>query len=170
MDSRLRAVYLSVLQLSVVAFALPAGAADKLPNFVLIFCDDLGYADIGPFGAKGYATPNLDRMAAEGMKFTDFHSAAAVCSASRAALMTGCYPQRVSILGALGPKSKVGINEDEVLLPEILKQRGYVTAIFGKWHLGDNPRFLPTRHGFDRYFGLPYSNDMWPNHPTNAKA
>jgi arylsulfatase A-like enzyme len=137
---------------------------------VIIYCDDLGYGDIGPFGAKGYQTPNLDRMAAEGMKFTDFHSAAAVCSASRVALMTGCYPQRVGILGALGPKAKVGINEDEVLLPEILKQRGYATAIFGKWHLGDNPRFLPTRHGFDRYFGLPYSNDMWPNHPTNAKA
>jgi arylsulfatase A len=145
-------------------------AADRPPNLVIIYCDDLGYADIGPFGAKGYQTPNLDRMAAEGMKFTDFHSAAAVCSASRAALMTGCYPQRVGILGALGPKAKVGINEDEVLLPEILKQRGYATAIFGKWHLGDNPRFLPTRHGFDRYFGLPYSNDMWPNHPTNAKA
>src|SRR5205807_364637 len=83
-------------------------AADRLPNLVLILCDDLGYADIGPFGAKGYATPNLDRMAAEGMKFTDFHSAAAVCSASRAALMTGCYPQRVNILGALGPGAKVG--------------------------------------------------------------
>jgi arylsulfatase A len=144
-------------------------AAERPPNFVLIYCDDLGYADIGPFGAHGYATSNLDRMAAEGMKFTDFHSAAAVCSASRVALMTGCYPQRVGILGALGPGAKVGINESEVLLPELLKARGYATAIFGKWHLGDNPRFLPTRHGFDRYFGLPYSNDMWPNHPTNGK-
>jgi arylsulfatase A-like enzyme len=144
-------------------------AADRPPNFVLIYCDDLGYADIGPFGAKGYATPNLDRMAVEGMKFTDFHTAAAVCSASRAALMTGCYPQRVSILGALGPKSTNGINDSEVLLPEILKSRGYATAIFGKWHLGHHPQFLPTRHGFDKYFGLPYSNDMWPNHPTNGK-
>jgi arylsulfatase A len=146
-----------------------AASAERPPNFVLIFCDDLGYADIGPFGAKGYATPNLDRMAAEGMKFTDFHSAAAVCSASRAALMTGCYPQRVSILGALGPGAKIGINENEVLLPEILKKRGYATAIFGKWHLGHHPQFLPTHNGFDRYFGLPYSNDMWPNHPTNGK-
>jgi len=145
-------------------------AADRPPNFVIIYCDDLGYADIGPFGAKGYSTPNLDRMAAEGMKFTDFHSAAAVCSASRVALLTGCYPQRVGILGALGPKAKVGINENEVLLSELLKDRGYATAIYGKWHLGDNPRFLPPRHGFDRYFGLPYSNDMWPNHPTNGKA
>jgi arylsulfatase A len=158
---------LSTLSLTVQVSCLVA--AERPPNFVLIFCDDLGYADIGPFGAQGYATPNLDRMAAEGMKLTDFHSAAAVCSASRAALMTGCYPQRVSILGALGPGAKVGINENEILLPELLKARGYATAIFGKWHLGDNPRFLPTRHGFDRYFGLPYSNDMWPNHPTNGK-
>ncbi|HEY2413616.1 MAG TPA: sulfatase [Pirellulaceae bacterium] len=155
------------IALLLIAIGSSTFAADRPPNFVIIYCDDLGYADIGPFGAKGYQTPNLDRMAAEGMKFTDFHSAAAVCSASRVALMTGCYPQRVGILGALGPKAKIGINEDEVLLPEILKQRGYATAIFGKWHLGDNPRFLPTRHGFDRYFGLPYSNDMWPNHPTN---
>jgi arylsulfatase A len=145
-------------------------AADRPPNFVIIYCDDLGYADIGPFGAKGYSTPNLDRMAAEGMKFADFQSAAAVCSASRVALLTGCYPQRVGILGALGPKAKIGINENEVLLSELLKERGYATAIFGKWHLGDNPRFLPPRHGFDRYFGLPYSNDMWPNHPTSGKA
>src|ERR1043166_6408364 len=111
--------------------ASAAAAKTTRPNVVIIYCDDLGYADIGPFGAKGYATPNLDRMAAEGMKFTDFHSAAAVCSASRVAVMTGCSPQRVGILGALGPKAKVGINEDEVLLPEILKQRGYATAIFG---------------------------------------
>jgi arylsulfatase A-like enzyme len=161
---RLALIFLLVFVLVTSNFA-----AERPPNFVIVYCDDLGYADIGPFGARGYQTPNLDRMAAEGMKFTDFHSAAAVCSASRAALMTGCYPQRVGILGALGPKAKVGIKEDEVLLPEILKQRGYATAIFGKWHLGDNPRFLPTRHGFDRYFGLPYSNDMWPNHPTNGK-
>ena len=151
----------------VAFYAVSSAAADRPPNFVLIYCDDLGYADIGPFGAKGYATPNLDRMAAEGMKFTDFHSAAAVCSASRVALMTGCYPQRVGILGALGPKAKIGINENETLISEVLKGRGYATAIFGKWHLGDDPKFLPTRHGFDRYFGLPYSNDMWPNHPTN---
>lgn len=159
-----------VASVLLTAWASLAPAADRPPNFVVIYCDDLGYADIGPFGAKGYSTPNLDRMAAEGMKFTDFHSAAAVCSASRVALLTGCYPQRVGILGALGPKAKVGINENEVLISKLLKDRGYATAIFGKWHLGDNPRFLPPRHGFDRYFGLPYSNDMWPNHPTNGKA
>jgi arylsulfatase A len=163
----MRRLFIACLLLTAVCASIHA--ADRPPNFVLIYCDDLGYADIGPFGAKGYATPNLDRMAAEGMKFTDFHTAAAVCSASRVALMTGCYAQRVGILGALGPAARVGINEDEVLLPEILKQRGYATAIFGKWHLGDNPRFLPTRHGFDQYFGLPYSNDMWPNHPTGGR-
>jgi len=162
--------FLLFICVALTSFLSLGHAAERPPNFVLIYCDDLGYGDIGPFGAQGYQTPNLDRMAAEGMKFTDFHSAAAVCSASRVALMTGCYPQRVGILGALGPNAKVGINENEMLIPEVLKQRGYATAIFGKWHLGDNPRFLPTRHGFDRYFGLPYSNDMWPNHPTNGKA
>jgi arylsulfatase len=126
----------------------------------------MGYADIGPFGAKGYATPHLDRMAAEGMKFTSFYSAQAVCSASRAALMTGCYANRVGIPGALGPRSKIGISEREMTIAELCKQKGYATAIFGKWHLGDAPQFLPTRHGFDEYFGLPYSNDMWPHHPT----
>ncbi|HEU5118604.1 MAG TPA: sulfatase-like hydrolase/transferase, partial [Isosphaeraceae bacterium] len=142
-------------------------AADPPPNVVIIFCDDAGYADIGPFGAEGYQTPNLDRMAREGRVFTDFYSAQAVCSASRAGLLTGCYPNRIGIRGALGPNSKVGINSDETTLAEVMKSRGYATAIFGKWHLGDAPQFLPTRHGFDEYFGLPYSNDMWPNHPTN---
>ena len=153
--------------LLLVLVAARASRAEPPPNFVVIYCDDLGYADIGCFGAEKYETPHLDQMAREGMRLTDFHTAAAVCSASRAALLTGCYPQRVGILGALGPKAKIGIHEQEVLLPEILKERGYATAIFGKWHLGDDPQFLPTRHGFDRYFGLPYSNDMWPNHPTN---
>ncbi|WP_254510512.1 sulfatase family protein [Anatilimnocola floriformis] len=146
-----------------VTLAIPAYAA---PNIVLIFCDDLGYADIGCYGAKGYTTPHLDQMAKEGVRATDFEVAAAVCSASRAALMTGCYPQRVGILGALGPNAKHGIAADEKLLPELLKEQGYATAIFGKWHLGHHPQFLPQRNGFDRYFGLPYSNDMWPNHPT----
>src|SRR5690606_18051493 len=136
------------------------------PNFVVIFTDDQGYGDVGVYGAEGYSTPNLDRMAAEGMRFTDFHVPAAVCSASRAGLLTGCYPQRVSILGALGPGANVGINAEETLIPELLKPLGYATAIFGKWHLGDAPKFLPLRHGFDEYFGLPYSNDMWPFHPT----
>ena len=122
----------------------------------------MGYADIGPFGATAYKTPHLDRMAKEGRIFTDFHSATAVCSASRAALMTGCYPERVSILGALNWNAKTGINDDEMTLAELCKSRGYATAIFGKWHLGHHKQFLPLQHGFDEYFGLPYSNDMSP--------
>lgn len=136
------------------------------PNVVLIYCDDLGYADIGCFGASGYETPAIDRLAKEGMRFTDFYVAQAVCSASRTALLTGCYPNRVGILGALGPTATHGIHDDETTLAEVCKQRGYMTAIYGKWHLGHLPQFLPTRHGFDDYFGLPYSNDMWPRHPT----
>jgi arylsulfatase A-like enzyme len=142
--------------------------ANRPPNVVLIFCDDLGYADIGPYGGKA-PTPNLDRMAREGLRFTDFYVAQAVCSASRAALLTGCYPNRIGIQGALGPNAKVGIHRDETTLGELLKSRGYATAIYGKWHLGHLPEFLPTRHGFDDYFGLPYSNDMWPHHPTGGK-
>ncbi|MCC6493582.1 MAG: sulfatase [Pirellulales bacterium] len=146
----------------VCSSAIAATAAPERPNIVIVFCDDMGYADIGPFGATAYSTPNLDRMAAEGRKFTDFHSATAVCSASRVALLTGCYPERVSVLGALRPQSRHGISKDELTLAELCKQQGYATAIFGKWHLGDYKRFLPLQHGFDEYYGLPYSNDMWP--------
>ncbi|QDS99119.1 sulfatase-like hydrolase/transferase [Adhaeretor mobilis] len=139
--------------------------APALPNIVVIFVDDLGYADIGPYGAVAYPTPHLDRMAGEGRVFTDFVSATAVCSASRAALLTGCYPERVSILGALYPNAKIGLNSKELTLAELCKQQGYATAIFGKWHLGHLTPFLPLQHGFDEYFGLPYSNDMWPLRP-----
>ena len=145
-----------------------SSANDRSPNVVLIYADDLGYGDLGCYGAKGWTTPNLDRLAAKGMRFTDFYVAQAVCSASRTALLTGCYPNRLGILGALGPKSLNGIHDDETTLAEVLKARGYATAIFGKWHLGHHPQFLPTRHGFDEYFGLPYSNDMWPYHPGVA--
>ncbi|MEX2114696.1 MAG: sulfatase [Pirellulales bacterium] len=159
----------AILAASTLLFAInaPASAAEcpAQPNVVVIFCDDLGYGDIGAFGAKGYATPNLDRLAADGIRFTRFYVAQAVCSASRAALLTGCYPNRVGIRGALGPQSNIGISDAETTLGEIAKQRNYDTAIFGKWHLGHHPQFLPTRHGFDEYFGLPYSNDMWPYHP-----
>jgi arylsulfatase A-like enzyme len=144
-----------------------AGAENSgRPNFVIIFADDLGYADVGCFGARGWQTPNLDRMAKEGRRFTDFYVAQPVCSASRAGLLTGCYPNRIGILGALGPAAKHGISDREKTIADVLKTRGYATAIYGKWHLGHHPRFLPTRHGFDDYFGLPYSNDMWPGHPT----
>src|SRR5688572_32336590 len=119
-----------------------AGAADR-PNIVLIFCDDLGYRDIGPYGGRN-PTPNLDRLAREGVRFTDFYTAQPVCSASRAALLTGCYPNRVGILGALNPNAAIGIHSNEVTMAELLKPRGYATAIFGKWHLGHHPEFLPT--------------------------
>ncbi|MHC4104539.1 MAG: sulfatase family protein [Planctomycetota bacterium] len=139
------------------------------PNVIIIFCDDVGYADVGVFGAKGYKTPHLDRMAAQGVKFTDFYAAAPSCTPSRAALMTGCYPQRVSLPNVIGPSAKVGISSDEKTIAEVLKPLGYATACYGKWHLGHQPKFLPMRHGFDDYFGLPYSNDMWPKHPTSDK-
>jgi arylsulfatase A-like enzyme len=139
---------------------------DRPPNFVIVLADDLGYGDLGCYGAGEGRSPNLDRMAKEGMRLTDFHVAQPVCSASRAALLTGCYPNRVGILGALGPASKTGISDREQTLAQVLKAKGYATAIYGKWHLGHRPPFLPTRHGFDDYFGLPYSNDMWPGHPT----
>jgi len=146
-----------------------AAKPTALPNIVIIFCDDMGYADVGVFGAKGYRTPNLDRLASEGCIFRNFHVPQPVCSASRAGLLTGCYPNRIGIHGALSPRSKVGISNNEMTLAELVKQRGYATAIFGKWHLGDAPQFLPLRHGFDEYFGLPYSNDMWPLHPDLVK-
>ncbi len=135
------------------------------PNVVVIFADDLGYADLGTTGAKGWTTPNLDRMATEGVRFTNFYVAQPVCSASRAALLTGCYPNRVGIHGALSPKSMHGLAQTETTLGELVKSKGYTTAAIGKWHLGHLPRHLPPQHGFDRYFGLPYSNDMWPHHP-----
>jgi arylsulfatase A-like enzyme len=143
-----------------------ADAAERPPNFVIIFADDLGYADLKCFGSPFPDTPNLDRMAAEGRKFTSFYVAQAVCSASRTALLTGCYPNRVGITGALGPAATHGIHAGEMTIAEVLKPKGYATAIYGKWHLGHHPEFLPTRHGFDDYIGLPYSNDMWPKHPT----
>lgn len=156
---------LGALLLTFVATS-PLDAESRLPNIVVIFIDDMGYADIGPFGATDYLTPNLNRMAAEGRVLTDFHAATAVCSASRAALLTGCYPERVGIVGALGPGARIGLNPDEYTIAELCKSHGYATAVFGKWHLGHELPFLPTNHGFDEWFGLPYSNDMWPLHPS----
>jgi arylsulfatase A len=160
------AVIRTIAALVALLLLLTASLSAAPPNIVIIYCDDLGYGDVGCFGATDYETPAIDRLAREGMRFTDFYVAQAVCSASRTALLTGCYPNRVGILGALGPTSPNGIHDDETTLAELCKQRGYVTAIYGKWHLGHHPQFLPTRHGFDDYFGLPYSNDMWPQHPT----
>ena len=143
------------------AMTLSGWAADK-PNFVLINIDDLGYADIGPFGSKLNRTPNLDRMAAEGRKLA-CHYAAPVCSPSRASLMTGCYPKRsLPIPHVLFPGDGVGLHPQEHTVADLLKAQGYATMCIGKWHLGDQPEFLPTRHGFEHFFGLPYSNDMGP--------
>jgi arylsulfatase len=143
------------------------GAAEApRPNIVLIFTDDQGYGDVGCFGAKDVRTPNLDRMAREGMRFTNFYVAQAVCTASRAALLTGCYANRVSLFGALNHTSTTGIADEELLLPELCKQQGYATAIYGKWHLGHHPRFNPLRHGFNDYLGIPYPNDTSKYHPV----
>jgi len=138
---------------------LPAADAAKKPNIVIIFIDDMGYGDIGPFGATKQKTPNLDRMAREGMKLTSFY-AAPVCSVSRAQLLTGCYGARVDVPGVYGPGSAKGLNPDEYTIAKRLKERDYATMCIGKWHVGDQPEFLPTRQGFDHYFGFPYSNDM----------
>jgi len=145
-----------------------AGAA-RPPNVVIVFADDLGYGDLGCYGGTAAATPAIDSLARDGVRFTDFHVAQAVCSASRAALLTGCYPNRIGIAGALGPSARHGLADEETTLAELLQARGYRTAAVGKWHLGHHAPFLPTRHGFNEYFGLPYSNDMWPRHPE-AKA
>ena len=136
------------------------------PNFIIIFADDMGYGDITPFGSTLHRTPNLDRMAVEGRKFTNFYVTSGVCSPSRASLMTGSYPRRVNLHTdeagrvVLFPGAHRGLHPDEITLAEILKEQGYATGMVGKWHLGDQPEFLPTRQGFDSYFGIPYSNDM----------
>lgn len=135
-------------------------AIEQKPNFVIIFMDDQGYQDVGCFGSPNIKTPNLDRMAKEGARFTNFYSAASVCSPSRAALLTGCYPPRVGITKVLFPRDKIGLNPKEITIADILKGQGYATACIGKWHLGHLPEFLPTSNGFDYYFGIPYSNDM----------
>lgn len=140
------------------------------PNVIIMFVDDLGYGDVGAFGSPGYATPNLDRLAEEGVRFTDFYVSQAVCSASRASLLTGNYANRIGMHGALGPGSLTGIHEDEITLGELFQSRGYATAVYGKWHLGHHSPFLPLNHGFDDYYGIPYSNDMWPYHPESPNA
>ncbi|MCH2201467.1 MAG: sulfatase [Fuerstiella sp.] len=138
--------------------------ADRSPNVVIIFCDDLGYGDLACFGSPNIRTPHLDRMAAEGQKWTSFYVASPVCTPSRAALMTGRYPIRNGMMSdkrvVLFPSSGGGLPSDEITLAELLKQKDYATAAFGKWHLGHLPRFLPVAQGFDTYFGIPYSNDM----------
>lgn len=155
---------LCILFIGIVAYR-SVSAADR-PNVILIVADDLGYGDVGCYGATDIATPHLDRLAKRGTRFTQFNVAQPVCTASRAALMTGCYPNRLGMSGALNHTSRTGIHLDEKLLPELFHEQGYATAIYGKWHLGHQPPFLPTRRGFDAFEGLPYSNDNGPLHPV----
>lgn len=158
-----------------VALRTERVVADQ-PNFIVIFADDLGYADLGCYGARGLETPEIDRMAAEGRRFTNFYVASPTCTPSRASLLTGCYPVRAGFDDAIAvradgsrspsrvlwPESPLGLNPDEITVAEVLQQAGYATGMVGKWHLGDRPEFNPTEHGFDEYFGVPYSNDMSP--------
>jgi arylsulfatase A-like enzyme len=146
----------------------PSGASGGKPNLIIIYMDDMGYGDIAPFGSKKNRTPNLDRMAAEGTRFTSFY-AAPVCTASRTTLMTGCYAKRCSMPAVLFPVGAIGLSHSEKIIPELLKPLGYATMCIGKWHLGDQPEYLPTRRGFDHYLGLPYSNDMGGGEVNPAK-
>jgi arylsulfatase len=139
------------------------------PNIIFILTDDQGYGDLGIYGATDIETPNLDQLAAEGARFTSYYATQPVCSASRASILTGCYPDRIGIHNAYSPGSKVGLNPEETTLAELLKAKGYATGIFGKWHLGDAPEFQPRKHGFDEYYGILYSNDMWPKHPQQGE-
>ncbi len=160
-----RRSFLKALGVGTAALAAPrwasAAPGERKPNFIIVFTDDQGYQDVGCFGSPLIKTPNLDRMAREGTRFTDFYVAANVCTPSRAALLTGCYPPRVGGLGVLFPRSDTGLNPKETTIAEMLKSVGYATTCIGKWHLGHHPEFLPTSQGFDSYYGVPYSNDMW---------
>ena len=147
---------------------VPTFAADYT-NIILVNLDDVGYGDFSCNGAYGYKTPQIDLLAAQGVRFTHFLAAQPISGASRAGLLTGCYPNRIGFSGAPGPDSNYGIHPDEMTLGEVLKQKGYSTAIFGKWHLGSQHAFLPLQNGFDEYYGLPYSNDMWPFHPQQGE-
>lgn len=156
-----------LLSLLLCLFTPWAAAADR-PNIILIVTDDMGYADMGTQGARGFSTPNLDRMAAEGTRFTHFYVPQAVCTASRAGFLSGCYPNRIGLHGAFNHTSRGGIHGDEWLLPEMLKDLGYATSGMGKWHLGTRLKFHPLRNGFDEWFGIPYSNDNTKYHPSLA--
>ena len=149
---------LNILLLVLVATAC---AEEQPANIVIIFADDLGYGDLSSYGSPSTKTPHLDQMACEGMRFTDFYSAASICTPSRAALMTGCYAGRVGLLDVLFPGQPEGLHPEEITIADMLKKRGYATTCIGKWHLGDHPEMLPTKHGFDSYYGIPFSNDMY---------
>lgn len=161
MNMRNRIPYLT-MAIGGVLPGLSGAQAQTPPNIVLFFLDDMGYGDLGLTGALGYETPHIDRLAKEGMFFSHFYAAQPISSASRAGLMTGCYPNRIGFSGALSPRSATGIHPEEETIAEVLKKSGYRCGVVGKWHLGDLTPFLPLQNGFDDYLGLPYSNDMWP--------
>jgi len=176
MDPLMRKALLStVLAIAWAVCLLPTrslAAPQKHPNIILFFVDNLGHGDLGCTGSQQHRTPHIDRLAEEGLKLNSFYSASGVCTPSRAALLTGCYPRRVNMhesetgSAVLRPVSSKGLHPDERTIAEVLKSVGYTTGIFGKWHLGDQPSFLPTRHGFDEYLGIPYSDDMTPREGT----
>ena len=147
-----------------IFFIIIIGCEKKsdLPNIIIIFTDDQGYGDVGCYGAEGFVTPNIDSMAKEGILFTDFYVSQAVCSASRASLMTGSYAERVGVQGALSPWNVTGLDPNIETIAKLLKRHGYINGIFGKWHLGHKEKYLPLQNGFDEYAGLICSNDMWP--------
>jgi arylsulfatase A len=168
--NRDRRDFLRAAGLGAAGLAQPAWlkAQTKRPNFVIIFLDDSGYADFRPFGKPEYPTPNVERLAQEGCRFTNFYVPQAVCSASRSALLTGCFPGRTKVFGAHGPRAR-GLDPAFATMGEVLKSAGYRTAVFGKWHLGDQPDTRPPARGFDESCGLMYSNDMWEFHPENPQ-
>lgn len=161
MSFKIGILFLTILLFS---FSLSTKSSQK-PNVIIVYMDDMGFGDIARNGAQGYQTPNFDKLANDGIYFSQFYSPQAVCTASRAGLLTGCYPNRIGFNGAIDHTAKIGLNSEEETIAELLKNEGYATAAFGKWHLGHLPQFLPTNHGFDEFYGIPYSHDMWPNHP-----
>ena len=170
--NQIHLIYLPLLRALAAAILLLGGGAwaapSAKPNIVILFIDDMGYGDIGPFGNTVNQTPHLDRMAEEGMVLTDFYVANTACTPSRAALLTGTYAHRIGMDGGklkvTFPGDSRGLNPNEITLAEMLGENGYATGCFGKWHLGDQLQFMPLAQGFDTYFGIPYSNDMWPLH------
>lgn len=158
-----------IVSMMMAAWAGISSAADYT-NIILVNLDDVGYGDFSCNGAYGYTTPHIDQLASQGVRFTHFLAGQPISGASRAGLLTGCYPNRIGISGAPGPDSNYGVHQDEMTMGELLKQKGYATAIFGKWHLGSQYQFLPLQNGFDEYYGLPYSNDMWPFHPQQGEV
>lgn len=158
-----------IVSMAMAAWAGISSAADYT-NIILVNLDDVGYGDFSCNGAYGYTTPHIDQLASQGVRFTHFLAGQPISGASRAGLLTGCYPNRIGFSGAPGPNSNYGVHQDEMTMGELLKQKGYATAIFGKWHLGSQYQFLPLQNGFDEYYGLPYSNDMWPFHPQQGEV